>query len=80
MVKVTISEGRKVINTVMYKNFQEANAAAFAMQRLSVLETIKVPVDKECVKEGQFTFKKIANPYYGKTIEVVANKSKFKKS
>ena len=70
MIKVTLSKDGKPVYTPKYKNFHEANQAAFAYQRLAVLETIKVPVDKDCVKEGQFTFKRISNPYYGMTAEV----------
>lgn len=80
MVKVTISQGKNVVFTSKYKNFQDANNAVFAMQRLSILRTIKVPVDKDCIKEGQYTFKTVENPYYGKTINIVTNKSKSKKS
>ena len=70
MIKVTLSQNGKPVYTIKYKNYQEANDASFALKRLSFLETIKVPVDKECVKEGQFTFKNVKNPYYGLDVNI----------
>lgn len=81
MIKVTLSKDKKVIYTIKYKNFREANEATFALHRLSILPQIKVPVDKDCVKEGQFTYKQVQNPYYGLTATIVTKPNQqFKKS
>lgn len=70
MIKVTLSKEKNVVYTIKYKNFQDANAAVFALRRLSTREQIKVPVDKACVKEGQFTYKQVQNPYYGLDVNI----------
>lgn len=71
MIKVELySRDRKgkrkaLVTKMFYTNFEKANAAVFALKRLSKMDdSIMVPVDRECYKEG-ITSKKVVNPYVG---------------